>query len=274
MPRAINSVASRRRRKKILNQTKGYFGARKNVFKVAINALEKGLQYAYRDRKIKKRTFRGLWIQRINAATREYGMSYSEFIGKVNKMGIKLNRKTLADLAMNHPQTFRAVVESANSTEIPDRTEVPASDFTKVSADKSEDRSPDKIETKPEPIKAEVETKVPAKAEKTPETKKAKTAPKATKATAKTRTTDIADKKPARPGTIRDATTSTKTATKTTAKTKAPAKAEKTSNTASTTKKAIKTTKTAAKTPAKSTGVSSKGKSSVKADKTPKTSKK
>ncbi len=110
MPRSVNSVASHRRRKKILSQTKGYWGRRKNVYTVAKNALEKGLTYAYRDRRNKKRSFRALWIQRINAGVRQYDMSYSEFIGKLNKKGITLNRKVLADLAMNHPDAFEAVV--------------------------------------------------------------------------------------------------------------------------------------------------------------------
>ncbi len=105
-------MASRARRKKILKQTKGYWGARKNVLTVAKNILEKGLVYAYRDRKTKKRNFRGLWIQRINAGVRPYGMSYSEFMGKIHKKNIDLNRKVLADLAMNHPEAFKAVVES------------------------------------------------------------------------------------------------------------------------------------------------------------------
>ncbi len=111
MPRSVNTVASRQRRKKILKQAKGYFGRRKNVYTVAKNAVEKGLQYAYRDRKKKKIAFRGLWIQRINAAVRRHGMSYSEFIGAINKKGIELNRKVLADLAMNHPDAFKAVVD-------------------------------------------------------------------------------------------------------------------------------------------------------------------
>jgi len=111
MPRSVNSVASRARRKKILNQTKGYFGSRKNVYTVAKNSLEKGLTYAYRDRKTKKRNFRSLWIQRINAGVRQYGMNYSEFMGKLAKKGISLNRKVLADLAVNHPDAFKAVVE-------------------------------------------------------------------------------------------------------------------------------------------------------------------
>ncbi len=111
MPRSTNSVASRNRRKKVLKQTKGYFGRRKNVYTVAVNALEKGMQYAYRDRRKKKGNFRALWIQRINAGVRQYDMSYSEFMGKINKKGIALNRKTLADLAMNHPEAFKAIVE-------------------------------------------------------------------------------------------------------------------------------------------------------------------
>lgn len=112
MPRSVNSVASRARRKKVLKQTKGYWGARKNVHTIAKNILEKGLTYAYRDRKTKKRNFRALWIQRINAGVREHGMSYSQFMGAVNSKGITLNRKVLADLAMNHPEAFKAVVES------------------------------------------------------------------------------------------------------------------------------------------------------------------
>ncbi|HPD94860.1 MAG: 50S ribosomal protein L20 [Bacteroidales bacterium] len=112
MPRSVNSVASRRRRKKVLEQTKGNFLARRNVYTVAKNTLEKGLAYAYRDRKKKKIEFRALWIQRINAAVRPYGMTYSEFIGKVNKQGIALNRKVLADMALNHPEAFKAIVDS------------------------------------------------------------------------------------------------------------------------------------------------------------------
>jgi len=112
MPRSVNAVASRARRKKILKQTKGNFLARRNVYTVAKNTLEKGLLYAYRDRKKKKGDFRALWIQRINAAVRTYGMSYSEFMGKINAKGIALNRKVLADMAMNHPDAFKAVVDS------------------------------------------------------------------------------------------------------------------------------------------------------------------
>lgn len=111
MPRSVNVVASKNRRKKILKKTKGNFGGRSNVYTVAKNTLEKGMQYAYRDRRNKKRSFRGLWIQRINAAARQHGMSYSEFIGKIHKSGIEINRKTLADLAMNNPEAFGKIVE-------------------------------------------------------------------------------------------------------------------------------------------------------------------
>mgnify|MGYP000249658947 CR=1 FL=1 len=111
MPRSVNSVAAKARRDKILKAAKGYFGKRKNVHTVAKNAVEKGMQYAYRDRKNKKRTFRALWIARINAGTRLHGMSYSQFMGKIHDKGIELNRKVLADLAMNHPETFKAVLD-------------------------------------------------------------------------------------------------------------------------------------------------------------------
>jgi len=111
MPRSVNSVASRERRKKVLKQTKGNFGSRRNVITVAKNTLDKGMGYAYRDRKRKKGLFRALWIQRINAGVRQYDMSYSVFIGKLDNKGITLNRKTLADLAMNHPEAFKAIVE-------------------------------------------------------------------------------------------------------------------------------------------------------------------
>ena len=114
MPRSVNSVASRARRKKILKQAKGYFGRRKNVWTVAKNAIEKGLGYAYVGRKQKKRNFRSLWIARINAGARQNGLSYSQFMGAVNKSGIELNRKVLADLALNHPDAFKAVVKAVN----------------------------------------------------------------------------------------------------------------------------------------------------------------
>ena len=111
MPRSVNHVASRARRKKILKLTRGYYGARKNVWTVAKNTWEKGLQYAYRDRKTKKRNFRALWIQRINAAARLEGMSYSKFMGALHKANIDINRKVLADLAMNQPEAFKAIVK-------------------------------------------------------------------------------------------------------------------------------------------------------------------
>ena len=111
MPRSVNAVASRARRKKILKQAKGFFGRRKNVWTVAKNAVEKAMQYAYRGRKEKKRNFRSLWITRINAGAREYGLSSSQFMGALKKNNIELNRKVLADLAMNHPEAFKAVVD-------------------------------------------------------------------------------------------------------------------------------------------------------------------
>jgi large subunit ribosomal protein L20 len=110
MPRSVNAVASRAKRKRVLKLAKGYFGRKKNVWTVAKNAVEKGLVYAYRDRKQKKREYRAIWIQRINAAVRMHGMSYSAFIGKVKKSGINLDRKVLADLALNHPDAFNAVL--------------------------------------------------------------------------------------------------------------------------------------------------------------------
>jgi large subunit ribosomal protein L20 len=110
MPRSVNHVASRAKRKRILKLTRGYYGARKNVWTVAKNTWEKGLTYAHRDRKNKKRNFRGLWIQRINAAARLEGLSYSKLMGAIHKAGIEMNRKVLADLAMNQPEAFKAVV--------------------------------------------------------------------------------------------------------------------------------------------------------------------
>ena len=111
MPRSTNAVASRQRRKKVLKRTRGYWGRRKNVWTVAKNAHEKGLQYAYRDRRKKKSEFRALWIQRINAAVREHDMSYSQFMHKLKEKGIDINRKVLADLAMNEPETFKSIVD-------------------------------------------------------------------------------------------------------------------------------------------------------------------
>ena len=114
MPRSVNHVASRARRKNSMKLAKGYFGRRKNVWTVAKNAVEKGLNYAYEGRKQKKRNFRSLWIARINAGARQHGMSYSQFMGAVHKNGVELNRKVLADLAMNHPEAFKAVCDAVN----------------------------------------------------------------------------------------------------------------------------------------------------------------
>jgi len=113
MARSVNKVASRAKRKKLLKLTKGNFGARKNVLTVAKNTWEKGQTYAYRDRRVKKREFRKLWIQRINAGARQFGISYSQLIGKLNAKDIQINRKVLADLAMNNPEAFKAIVDSA-----------------------------------------------------------------------------------------------------------------------------------------------------------------
>jgi len=112
MPRSVNAVASRARKKKILSRTRGYWGAKKNVFSIAKNTYEKGLKYAYRDRKTKKRNFRALWIMRINAIARENGFTYSVLMNKIQSKGILLNRKVLADLAMNHPEAFQQVINT------------------------------------------------------------------------------------------------------------------------------------------------------------------
>ena len=111
MPRSVNAVASKARKKRVLKQAKGFFGRRKNVWTVAKNAVEKAMAYAYRDRKQNKRNFRALWIMRINAGARLHGMSYSQFMGKLKANNIELNRKVLADLAMNHPEAFKAVIK-------------------------------------------------------------------------------------------------------------------------------------------------------------------
>ncbi len=115
MSRSVNHAASKARRKRILKQTRGYYGARRNVWTVAKNTWEKGLTYAYRDRKVKKRTFRALWIQRINAAARQEGLSYSKLMGMLHAKGIEINRKVLADLAMNHQEAFKAIVDKAKA---------------------------------------------------------------------------------------------------------------------------------------------------------------
>ncbi len=115
MPRSVNAVAAKARRKKVLKAAKGYFGRRKNVHTVAKNAVDKAMQYAYIGRKQKKRNFRSLWIARINAGVREHGMSYSSFMGAVSKSGIEMNRKVLADLAMNHPDAFKAILDKVKN---------------------------------------------------------------------------------------------------------------------------------------------------------------
>jgi large subunit ribosomal protein L20 len=115
MPRSVNAVASRRRRKKLLTLAKGYWGKRKNVLTIAKHTIDKGLQYAYRDRKTKKRNFRSLWIVRINAGVRQHGLSYSQFMGLVAKKNLGINRKVLADMAMNHPETFAAIVNQVKN---------------------------------------------------------------------------------------------------------------------------------------------------------------
>src|SRR3954466_14781512 len=112
MPRSVNAVASRARRKRILEQAKGFYGKRKNVYTVAKNIVEKGMTYSYVGRKLKKREYRQLWIARINAAVKEEGLTYSQFIHKLNVKGIELNRKMLADLAMNQPESFKALITS------------------------------------------------------------------------------------------------------------------------------------------------------------------
>ena len=115
MPRSVNHVASRAKRKRILKLTRGYYGSRRNVWTVAKNTWEKGLTYAYRDRKNKKRNFRALWIQRINAAARLEGLSYSQLMGLIHKAGSEINRKVLADLAMNNPAAFKAIVDKVKN---------------------------------------------------------------------------------------------------------------------------------------------------------------
>lgn len=115
MPRSVNAVASHKRKKKIYSRVKGQFGRRKNVLTVAKNAHDKSLGYAYRDRRNKKRSFRGLWIIRINAGARQHGLSYSALMGLLDQKNIRLNRKVLADLAMNYPETFKAVVDAARA---------------------------------------------------------------------------------------------------------------------------------------------------------------
>ncbi len=174
MPRSVNHAASKARRKKVLNMAKGYFGRRKNVWTVAKNAVEKGLGYAYRDRKQKKRNIRSIWIVRINAAVRDYGMSYSEFIGKLNAKNITLSRKALADLALNHPEAFKAIVnevKDATPVSRPDNAPRVSKAATTAAASKpaAKAKAPVAKETatamaaKAPEATAEVETEKPAK---------------------------------------------------------------------------------------------------------------
>lgn len=163
MPRSTNKVAARARRKKILNRTKGYWGSRKNVWTIAKNAYEKGQTYAYRDRKTKKRNFRALWIQRINAAVREEGMSYSQFMGKLKDANIDLNRKVLADLAMNEPAAFKEIIKAANNAP------------KGAAASRTEEKPAAKAKTTP---KAKAEPKAEKEPAKETAPKKEKAAPK------------------------------------------------------------------------------------------------
>jgi large subunit ribosomal protein L20 len=163
MPRSVNHVASKQRRKKVLKMAKGYFGRRKNVWTVAKNAVEKALTYAYRDRKQKRRNVRSVWIVRINAAVREYDMSYSEFIGKLNAKNITLSRKALADLAMNHPDAFKAIVnevKDAIPVSRPDNAPR-AKNVANVEAPKAKTAAPKaEAKTAKKEVKAEIETPV------------------------------------------------------------------------------------------------------------------
>ena len=177
MPRSVNAVASRARRKKVLKQTKGNYGARKNVWTVAKNTYEKGLQYAYRDRKAKKRTFRSLWIQRINAAARIEGMSYSQMMGGLKKANVEIDRKALAYLAVEHPEAFKAVVQTAKDglagkvvkTEAPVKKAAPKKAAPKAEEAKAEKKAPAK---KPAAKKAPAKKADDVKAEKKAPAKK------------------------------------------------------------------------------------------------------
>lgn len=185
MPRSVNNVASRERRKKTLKLAKGYFGRRKNVWTVAKNAVEKGLTYAYRDRRAKKREFRALWIVRINAACREQGVSYSQFMGKLSNSDLNINRKVLADLAMNDPQAFKAVFDQVMSAKPKAKAET-----------KTESKAKPVVEAKAEiaeESKDNAKTKPAVKAEKTAVEKPAakKTAKAAKVEVEKTETTEV-----------------------------------------------------------------------------------
>lgn len=166
MPRSVNTVASRKRRKKILKLAKGYFGRKKNVWTVAKNQVEKGWLYAYRDRRAKKREFRRLWIQRINAAARMHDMSYSVFMGRLNKVGVELNRKVLADLAMNHPDAFAAIVDVAkNGKEVEKKDRAVKVTASKGSAKGKAKETPKAEKPAPKPKAKKAETPAPVKEE-------------------------------------------------------------------------------------------------------------
>lgn len=177
MPRSVNAVASRARRKKVLKQTKGNYGNRNNVWTVAKNTYEKGLQYAYRDRKAKKRTFRALWIQRINAAARLEGMSYSQLMGGLKKAFVDIDRKALAYLAVEHPEAFKAVVQTAKDGLAGKVKKVEAQAEAKPAAKKAPAKKAEATEEKPAAKKTAAK-KAPAKA-------KADAKPAAKKAPAK-----------------------------------------------------------------------------------------
>ncbi len=175
MPRSVNAVASRARRKKVLKQTKGNYGARKNVWTVAKNTYEKGLQYAYRDRKAKKRSFRSLWIQRINAAARIEGMSYSQLMGGLKKANIEIDRKALAYLGVEHPEAFKAVVTSAKNAlagKAPVKKAAAKKPVAKKAVAKKEDDA--KVATKPAAKKAPAKKAAPKKAAPKSESKDSK----------------------------------------------------------------------------------------------------
>lgn len=170
MPRSVNHVASKARRKKVLKLAKGYFGRRKNVWTVAKNAVEKGLTYAYRDRKQKKRNIRSVWIVRINAAVREFGMSYSEFIGKLNAKEVSLSRKALADLALNHPEAFKAIVNEvkdatpkAKPDNAPGRPKTVTATFSKVEATEAPVKKTARKTTAKAEVSAEASEEAPVK---------------------------------------------------------------------------------------------------------------
>jgi large subunit ribosomal protein L20 len=175
MPRSVNHVASKQRRKKVLKLAKGYFGRRKNVWTVAKNAVEKGLAYAYRDRKQKKRNVRSVWIVRINAAVREFGLSYSEFIGKLNAKNITLSRKALADLALNHPEAFKAIVnEVKDATPVSRPDNAPKAKKTAAVVEAPKAKAPRKAAAPKAEVVAETEVATEEAPAKKPRAAKAK----------------------------------------------------------------------------------------------------